>query len=100
MAKFYSETAYIKGRTRKIREERLDFMDGERLGDLSIGIESNATLRKVRRIIEKRVSQDYYKAHSHVKGSARYGIRRHTSNTLRNLYGYVPESFTYCCRAA
>ncbi len=53
---YYSNTSYIKAKTSAIRNERLDFMEGKKLGDLSIRIEDNATVRKVRRIVEKRVS--------------------------------------------
>lgn len=52
---YYSNTSYIKAKTSAIRNERLDFMEGKKLDDLSIRIEDNATVRKVRRIVEKRV---------------------------------------------
>lgn len=95
----YSETRYIKSKTHALRNEKLSFKGGQKLGDLSIGIEDNATLRMVRRIVEKRVCQDYYKNHPHVNGNARYATRRHKSNAIRNLYGWVPVGFKYCCAA-
>lgn len=91
----YSETRYIKSRTEAISNVKLSFKGGQRLGDLSLGIEDNATKRKVRRIVEKRVCQDYYKAHPRVKCSARHAIKRNSSNTLKNIYGVVPEGFRY-----
>lgn len=94
---YYSNTSYIKAKTSAIRNERLDFMEGKRLGDLSIRIEDNATVRKVRRIVEKRVSQNYYRKNPGVKWSAKYATRHHKSNILKNIYGMVPEGFRYCC---
>lgn len=95
----YSETRYIKSRTAAIRNEKLAFKGGQRLGDLSIGIEDNATVRRVRRIVEKRVSQDYYKAHPHVRCNAKSSTRHILGITLKNIYGRVPEGFTYCSAA-
>lgn len=94
---YYSNTSYIKAKTSAIRNERLDFMEGKRLGDLSIRVEDNATVRKVRRIVEKRVSQNYYRKNPGVKWSAKYATRHHMSNILKNIYGMVPEGFRYCC---
>lgn len=96
---YYSERSYIKSRTSAIGNEKLNFKGGARLADLSIGIEDNATLRKVRRIVEKRVCQDYYRAHNHVRWNAKYHTRHIASNTMRNLYGYVPEGFRFCSAA-
>ena len=58
---FHSEKKYIKSRSAALAEERLSFLGGERLGDLSISIECNATCRKVRRIMEKRVAQEFWR---------------------------------------
>ena len=94
----YSETKFIKNQSKVIAEQRLEFMDGERLGDVSIGIESNATCRKVRRIIEKRVAQNFWRNASSVKkqgNGARYQTRRYVSNHLKNIYGEVPTGFHY-----
>ena len=54
------DTKYIRRQSRSLSEERLCFRNGERMGDILIGIENGKTLRKVRRIIEKRVCQDYW----------------------------------------
>ena len=56
----YKDTKYIRRQSRSLSEERLAFRNGERLGDVSISIESGKTLRMVRRIVEKRVCQDYW----------------------------------------
>lgn len=97
---WFSETKYIKNKTKEISDERLSFMDGEKLGDVSIRIEDGATKRKIRRIVEKRVSQNYYKAHPHAKCNAKYATKRHLANTLKNIYGEVTVGFSYCCKAA
>ena len=60
IAPYYSEKRFIKKQSSAIAEERLGFLDGKRLGDLSIGIEDNATCRKIRRIMEKRVAQNFW----------------------------------------
>ena len=56
----FSERKFIKRQSDAIAGERLSFLDGARLGDLSMGIEDNATRRKVRRIMEKMVAQRFY----------------------------------------
>lgn len=96
---FLSEKKYIKNQSAALAEERLTFLDGERLGDLSIRIESNATCRKVRRIMEKRVAQEFWRNAPQGKKSgngARYRMRRNVSNHFRNIFGTVPEGFRYC----
>lgn len=80
-------------------EERLDFLGGERLGDLSIGIESNATCRKVRRIMEKRVAQEFWSQAAPGKKTGnhpRYAVKRYMSNHFMNIFGVVPKGFRYC----
>ena len=96
---FLSEKKYIKGRSAILAEERLEFLGGERLGDLSIGIESNATCRKIRRIMEKRVAQEFWSqsfSHKQQGNRPRYEMRRHVSNHFRNIFGMVPKGFRYC----
>lgn len=39
----FSEAKFILKQTRKLADERLVFMDGKRLGDVSIGIEDNVS---------------------------------------------------------
>lgn len=93
----YKETKYIKRQSRSLSQERLAFKNGERLGDIAIGIENGKTLRKVRRIIEKRVCQDYWNNGRTGEGTGRdrYRMKRRVSNQLRNIYGYVPTGFVY-----
>lgn len=83
----YCETRYIKGRTRKISGENLSFKGGKRLGDLNLRYENGDTIRKVRRIIEKRVCQDFYKCHQHVKCNAKHKTMHNVSCTIRNIFG-------------
>lgn len=94
---WYKDTRYIRRQSRSLSEERLAFRGGERLGDLSIGIEGGKTLRKVRRIIEKRVCQDYWNRGKSGRSTAgnRYAMKRRVSNHLRNIYGFVPTGFRY-----
>ena len=57
----YCESKHIKNQTRKISSERLNFKDGVALGDVDIFIDGGKTRKKVRRIVEKRVCQGYWK---------------------------------------
>lgn len=94
-----SETKYILNRTRKLADEQLAFLGGKRLGEVSIRIEDNACCRKIRRIVEKREAQSFWKSSSHAKtqgNGARYRIRRNVSNQFKNLFGVIPEGFRYC----
>ena len=95
----FSETKFILNRTRKLAGEQLAFLNGKRLGDVSIGIEDNAKCRKIRRIIEKREAQSFWKNGNEAKrfgNGARYHTRRNVSNQFKNLFGLVPEGFHYC----
>lgn len=96
---WYSETQYIKTKTNALGRERLAFLDGKRLDEVSIFIEDKATLRRVRRIVEKRVSQDFYKVHPRRRDSARYELKHQSANAFKNIYGSVPKGFVYCCAA-
>lgn len=94
----FSENRYIKGQSRKLADEKLKFMDGSRLGDLSIGIEDNATCRKVRRIMEKRVAQEFWKNSSRAKkvgNRPRFEMRHQLTNHFLNIFGAVPQGFRY-----
>ena len=95
----FSEAKFILTQTRKLADERLAFMDGKRLGDVSIGIEDNANCRKIRRIIEKRQAQSLRKNNKRDKlagNGARYHTRHNVSNQFKNLFGQVPAGFRYC----
>ena len=94
-----SEKKYIKSQSAVLAKERLAFLGGECLGDLSIGIESNATCRKIRRIMEKRIAQEFWsQSFSHKKkgNRPRYEMRHHMSNHFKNIFGVVPKGFRYC----
>ena len=93
----YNDTKYIRRQSRSLSEERLAFRNGERLGDVSISIESGKTLRMVRRIVEKRVCQDYWNNGRSGRNTARnrYAMKHRVSNHLRNIYGFVPTGFRY-----
>lgn len=94
----YKNRKYIKRMSQGIANERLKFMDDIPLGDVSIRIEDGKTVRKVRRIIEKRVCQNWYKQKSnkHVSNLDRSGTKRWVTNQFKNIYNFVPEGFHYC----
>lgn len=79
----------IRREGKTLAMERLNFKNGARLGDLDMGSEKGLTIRKVRRIVEKRVNQNYWKNRS-VRDNgnqSRYSNQHHVSNHMRNLYG-------------
>lgn len=84
--------------SKSISEERLDFKGGILLGDLSIAIESGSTKRKVRRILEKRVNQDYW---SHVRNSQvrdnryRASSKKYVSSVTRKIFGGPVTGYEY-----
>ena len=85
--------------TKKLYNEKLRFMDGESLRDIDITMEDGATSRKVRRIVEKRMCQAYYRQHKNDEdhgGRDRHYMKRATSFQLHNL-GQV-ECTTGLCR--
>ncbi len=99
LKKRYSETAYIMNQSRTLSHERLAFRNGERLGDVSIRIEDNATCRKIRRIMEKRICQSFWSnAHEEKKEGkrARFETRHQVTNHFMNIFGTVPKGFHYC----
>lgn len=57
----HCEKKYIRNQSKRISEYKLNFKDGISLGEVDIFIDGGKTRNKVRRIIEKRVSQDYWK---------------------------------------
>ena len=93
----HCEKKYIKNQTNRISEERLNFKGGIALGDVDIFIDGAKTRNKVRRIIEKRVSQDYWKqsGRKYTDNHSRFKTRHHTSNHMKNIYGAVPCGFYY-----
>ena len=94
---YHSEKKYIRNRSGILSRERLSFMDGVCLGDVDILIESGAIVRKVRRIMEKRICQEYWRTHDGTGGNGdRHRMRRHLTNHMKNIYGCVPEGFRYC----
>ena len=82
-----------------LMENRLAFLGGERLGDLAICIESYATCRKIRRIIEKRVTREFWSQSVPGKKTGnhpRYAVKRHEANHFKNIFRVVPKGFRYC----
>lgn len=85
--------------TKKLYTEKLRFKNGKYLKDIDITIEDGATSRKVRRIVEKRMCQAYYRTHKKSgkedRQDAHY-MKRATSFQLHNL-GQI-ERETGMCR--
>lgn len=97
--RYYSENGYIKNQSRTLAHERLEFLDGEKLGNVSIRLEDNATCRKIRRIMEKRIAQSFWQnsfRSKHHGNGARYETRHQVANHFKNIFGVVPEGFRYC----
>ena len=82
----HCEKKYIKNQTNRISEERLNFKGGIALREVDIFIDGGKTRNKVRCIIEKRVSQDYWRqcAIKYPDNFGRYRTRHHVSNHLKN----------------
>ena len=95
----HCETKYIKNQTRRISDERLNFKGGIALGDVDIYIDGGKTRNKVRRNVEKRVSQDYWRQalKKNPDKSGRNRTRHHVSNHMKNIYGEVPSGYSYAC---
>ena len=93
----HCEKKYIKNQTNRISEERLNFKGGIALGDVDIFIDGGKTRNKVRRIIEKRVSQDYWtqSGRKYPDNNSRFNTRPHASNHMKNIYRSVPCGFYY-----
>ena len=94
----HCEKKLIKNQSKKISEEKLNFKDGITLGEVDIFIDGGKTRSMVRRIVEKRVAQEYWKTAGRRQDNyGRYKTRRHMSNQLKNIYGSVPCGFRYAC---
>ena len=92
----HSETKLIKNQSKRISEEKLNFKNGIALGDVDIFIDGGRTRSRVRRIVEKRISQDYWKTVGRHDGNRdRYNTRRRVSCSLKNIYGAVPSGFNF-----
>ena len=72
---------------------KLDFLDGERLGDLDYYIDDAKTRRKVRRILEKRAAQRYWADKDYRGRSATRRIKRDVHAELKYIFGTMPEAF-------
>lgn len=89
----HCENKLIKKQSKRISEEKLNFKGGLALGDVDICIDSGQTRNKIRRIIEKRVSQDYWNGSNRGKGNLdRYRIRHYVSNQFKYIYGAAPQT--------
>ena len=91
------EQKHIKSKTNAYALQRVNFKQGRRLGD--IYIYDNRTCKKVRRILEKRVAQDYWRnarAMSKFTNRGRYETRHFLSNQFQNIYGLSYQEVRDC----
>ena len=94
----HCEKKHIKNQSRRISEARLSFKDGITLGEVDIFIDGGKTRKMVRRIVEKRVAQDFWRTAKGCRDNYdRYRTRHHVSNHLKNIYGSVPCGFRFAC---
>ena len=92
----HCEKRHIKNQSKRISDEKLNFKGGLPLGEVDIFTDGGKTRSKVRRIVEKRVAQDYWRTVSGQKGNRdRYCTRHHVSNHMKNIYGSVPSGFRF-----
>lgn len=92
----HEERKHVWKQSLALSGEKLSFLDGRRLGEVDIRIENNATIRKVRRIMEKRICQNYWLTHSGGRGNGdRQLMRQRMTGTMKKIYGLVPEGFWY-----
>jgi hypothetical protein len=92
-----SEQKHIKNRTDAYASQRMNFKHGRRLGDIYIS--DNSTCKKVRRILEKRVAQDYWKSartKSRFTNRGRYETRHFLANQFQNIYGLSYRELREC----
>lgn len=83
---------------RAIAEEKLNFKDGAELGSLSISIEDGTTKRMVRRIVEKRVSKDYWKQQKRGcihNNKHRAATKKYVSRVTQKIFGQPVRGFSY-----
>lgn len=83
--------SHIKGMTDSLRGEKLRFKGGREMGSLRFGELDGEGQRKVRRIVEKRVSQKYWNRSGrspHHSSYGRYRVEKYTSNQMKNLFGW------------
>lgn len=94
----HCEKKHIKNQSKRISEEKLNFKGGISLGEVDFFIDGGKTRNMVRRIVEKRVAQEYWRtADGRRDNYDRYRTRHHVSNHMKNIYGSVPGGFRFAC---
>jgi len=77
--------------SKTLANERLSFKNNEELKNINLSEENGNTRRKIQRIIEKRISQNYWKGrkgcHS-LSNRERTIVRREVKISCRMLQGY------------
>ena len=86
----YGQRQRYKAVTRKLYSEKLKFKDGMNLREADVTLMEGKDARKVRRIVEKRMCQEYHRQHKEMSnyrdsGETRHGMNRAVSFEIYNL---------------
>ena len=84
----FSNKKRIKSLCRSLADEQLEFLDGEELGSLCLTDEKGTTVRKVRRILEKRVYQNYWRTVRYIElgsNKNKAAVQKYMSRINRNI---------------
>lgn len=92
----------VKSRSQKLTDslsaEELRFKGNMPMKDINLSVVDGSTVRKLRRIVEKRVCQDFWSSHKgefHADGWGKSRMRMEVSRQLdRVCYGYAEFRFT------
>lgn len=78
----------IRRQSDTLSREALRFSDGQTLGEIAFASTDGDTSRKIRRIIEKRVCQEFWKSRDRDSDDnfARFNTKHFVSNHMKNLY--------------
>ena len=76
-----------KEHSRSLSDIRLDFMEGERLGDVDILIEDRQCVRRVRRVMEKQIAQRLCRQrHLESKPTSRF-LKNELNREMKDIFG-------------
>ena len=86
-----------KAHSRSLSDIRLDFMEGGRLGDVDIMIESGQCVRKVKRVLETQIAQRLCRQRNlDGKPTSRF-LKNELNRELKDIFGVgnAETSFAY-----
>lgn len=80
---------------RSLSEMRLNFMEGEKLGDVDIRIEDGQCVRKVRRVMEKQIAQRLCRQRKlEIKPTSRF-LKNELNREMYDIFGVGTAETTY-----